>query len=453
MKKILVLGAGRSATTLIHYLNGNAQKEGWSVSVGDADESSLKLKLENLRHIQGHVFNVENPEDRTSLINSHDFVISLLPWTLHVLVAQDCLDLSKHLITASYVTEEIRELAKQARAKGLFFMGELGLDPGIDHMSALQLIHRIRAEGDHITSFHSYAGGLVAEESDTNPWHYKITWNPRNVILAGQGTAQYKADGQYIIRPYNKLFAQAYPISIGTKESYEVYPNRDSLKYIDLYGLHGIPSIMRGTVRIRGFSRAWNALIQLGLTDSMTPLHVEQGFTWKKLIQGIISGDGRMSLEEQCAKYLGLNPGDPVMEQLIWLGIFNDESIGQSGLSAADYLQKLIEDRWKLEPGDRDLVVMEHRIRYVKDGQEWECRSSLEYEGKDSNQTAMADLVGLPLGICAKLFLQGALTLQDEPLPFDPSVYNPIMKDLKETGVHFKEINYLKNNVDEWEVM
>lgn len=453
MKKILVLGAGRSATTLLHFLNKHAPLEQWHVTVADADQQTLIAKLKYYENIIGKALDVQNVSARADLVKSHDFVISLLPWTLHILVAKDCLDLNKHLITASYVTPEIHEIAAAAKKKGLFFMGELGLDPGIDHMSALQLLNKIQKSGGQINSFHSYAGGLIAAESDTNPWHYKITWNPRNVVLAGQGTAQYLEKGHPVFQPYNQLFANARPIDIGGKDHYEVYANRDSLKYRDLYGLHDIPSIMRGTVRYRGFSKAWDALIRLGLTDSTSPLHVSDGFTWAELIRAILPGANDLGLKDRCLQFLDLAKSDPISHQLDWLGIFSDEPIGRSGQTPADYLLALIERKWKLIPGDKDLVVMEHRIQYTIAGKELECRSSLEHTGQDDNYTAMADLVGLPLGMCARLFLRGQLPLPKEPLPFEEDIYSPIMRDLGIEGVHFNESVYTRNDKEDWELI
>ncbi|MCF8237097.1 MAG: saccharopine dehydrogenase NADP-binding domain-containing protein [Saprospiraceae bacterium] len=439
MKKILVFGAGRSATTLIRFLGDHTRKEQWQVTVADASGDLVQQKVDGYPNLDGVVANVTSAKERTALIKNHDFIISMLPWTLHALVAKDCLRLGKHLITASYVNADMRELAAKARKKGLFFMGELGLDPGLDHMSALRLIRQIKASGGHITSFHSYAGGLIAEESDTNPWHYKITWNPRNVILAGQGTAQYRDKGQLRLVPYHHLFGSAMPIAIDGKDRYEVYANRDSLKYISMYGLTGIPSIMRGTVRIRGFCKAWDALVKLGLTDSVTPLGVAESLTWKQLIAGLLPDNPSASVRSLCADYLGLSLDDVVMDQLAWLGLFSDQQIGDRGLAPADYLQNLLTDKWKLEPQDRDLVVMEHRIHFDKGGQSQEIRSSLHHEGSDQDKTAMADLVGLPLAHATRLFLNGQLNEVTLPVPFEPCIAEPILDALAGDGITFNE--------------
>lgn len=449
MRKILVLGAGRSATTLIHYLDTHARSSKWRVTVADSDALVLEAKVKGLRQTEGKLFHVSNPADRARIIGEHDFVISLLPWTLHPLVARECIRQGKHMLTASYVSPAMKSLALKASKKGLFFLGEMGLDPGIDHMSALELIRRIRRKGGDIRSFRSVAGGLVAPGSDDNPWHYKFTWNPRNVVLAGQGISQFREQGQMVLRAYPELFAQAEPVTIGEDDHYEVYPNRDSLHYEKLYDLEGIPSLMRGTVRFRGFCRGWHALIRLGLTEGLTALHTPPGMTWDRFTGAWLSTAAQgVALEEECARFLDIPFQDPVMEQLRWLGIFSDRPLGNSGRTAADHLQTLLEEKWALRPNDRDLVVMEHRIGYGMGKEAIECRAHLRYEGKDVWRTAMADLVGLPLAVTTRLFLKGHLPVPGMPGPFEAGIYEPVLAALKEEGVSFEEI-HISGNGDE----
>lgn len=442
MKKILVLGAGRSATTLIAYLEEHAARGGWQVTVADADAAQLEVKTKGLRHTEGRLFEVGKAAERAALVESHNLVISLLPWTLHTPVARDCLRLRRPLLTASYVNPEMKVLAARARKQGLFFMGELGLDPGLDHMSALMMLREIRQAGGEVTSFHSYAGGLVAEDSDTNPWHYKFTWNPRNVVLAAQGMAQYREEGRAVFQPYPEIFRRAFPVSIGGRDRFEVYANRDSLKYESLYGLEGIPSLLRGTIRVRGFCRAWLALIRLGLTESQSPLAIPPGLTWRRFIAGLLPecpADNRTAAA--LAQYLELAPNDPVMDQLRWLGIMDELPLGEPGRCAADYLQDLLETRWRLAPGDRDLVVMEHRIAYRSEGGMRNRHATLYYEGKDDRRTAMSDLVGLPLAVTAHLLIQGKLPLPAYPAPFEPGIYDPVMATLGRQGITFEEVD------------
>ena len=439
MKKILLLGAGRSASTLIKYLNEEASEMNWQITVVDADLALLERKLSNFTHCIAKSVDIREEASREKLLEGHDFVISLLPWTLHSLVAVDCIRLSRPLLTASYVNEEMRLLSDEAHSKGLFFMGEMGLDPGIDHMSAMVLIDQIRKDGGEIIAFHSYAGGLIAKESDTNPWHYKFTWNPRNIILAGQGTAQFMDRGKLVLQPYPRMFENAFPLEINGDDRYEVYANRDSLPYRQILGLEDIPGILRGTVRVRGFSKAWHALIKLGLTESQTHLMVVDSMQWFQLMDALLPVNHQMSLLERCADFLGLSVNDPVMDQLKWLGIFEDRIIGPPGKALADYLQFLLEDKWQLEEGDKDLVVMEHRITYRKDGTTYQIISTMEYEGKDETYTAMSDLVGLPLGVTCKLFFLGKLPPVTKPIPVEPGIYLPVLELLKHAGVKFND--------------
>lgn len=449
MKRILIFGAGRSSGTLIYYLDSYAKQCSWSVTVADADASALEARCNGTVAIQQSCFSISDARKRQSIIQEHDFVISLLPWTLHSVVASDCLKLNKHLITASYVTPEMKKICERAWKKGLFFMGELGLDPGIDHMSALMLVNKIRKAGGHITGFHSYAGGLVAPESDDNPWRYKFTWNPRNVVLAGQGTAQFLRYGHPVFRPYNRLFQEVHGTSISGDDAYEVYANRDSLSYIHTYGMEGVRDFMRGTVRRRGFCAGWDALIRLGLTESNSPLDVPQGMTWRQFITALLpSFTSDLPLELALARFLSIDTNSEVMHQLKWLGILENNALGVTGKTAADYLQGLLEQKWSLNTNDRDMVVMQHRIWYEQEGIQQAIQSDLTYIGTDARKTAMADLVGLPLAVTTRLFLEGKLPIPKKAIPVQPEIFLPVMTLLEDVGVRFTEhqVPYIRGN-------
>ena len=275
MKSILILGAGRSSTTLINYLIKAAEEHGWMVTVADTDLDIALSKTEHSKNALGVQLDVNDVAKRQDLIRDKNIVVSLLPAFLHPIVAKDCLEFSKHLVTASYLNEDIRSMEQEALAKGLLFMGEMGLDPGIDHMSAMQKINEIKAEGATLSAFYSYTGGLIAPESDDNPWSYKFTWNPRNVVLAGQGTAQYLNTGKIKYIPYNRLFSERKVIQVPELGPYDVYANRDSLPYRKLYGIENIPTILRGTIRANGYCDAWDTLVKIGLTDDSYNLDLE----------------------------------------------------------------------------------------------------------------------------------------------------------------------------------
>lgn len=440
MKRILIFGAGRSSGTLIHYLDSHATQCAWSVTVADADAAALETRCRGTVATQPCCFSISDTAKRQSIIQANDFVISLLPWTLHSIVASDCLKFNKHLITASYVTPEMKKICERGWKKGLFFMGELGLDPGIDHMSALMLVDKIRKAGGRVTGFHSYAGGLVAPESDDNPWRYKFTWNPRNVVLAGQGTAQFLENGHPVFRPYNRLFQEVHGTSISGDDAYEVYANRDSLSYIHIYGMEGIRDFMRGTVRRRGFCAAWDALIRLGLTEGNSSLDIPPGMTWRRFITALLPSSLRdMPLDLALSHFLSIDSDSEVMHQLKWLGILEDNVLGVPGKTAADYLQGLLEQKWALNADDRDMVVMQHRVWYEQDGIQQAVQSDLTYIGTDAWKTAMADLVGLPLAVTTRLFLEGKLPIPKKAIPVQPEIFLPVMTLLEEAGVRFTE--------------
>src|SRR6267154_2952685 len=266
VSSILVLGAGRSSSSLISYLEEESRKFNWSVTVGDVSFAAAReLAIGNGKAIQ---FDIRDVENSRKAIRSADVVISMIPPHLHIQVAALCLQEKKHLLTASYVTDEMKSLDGQAREKNLLFLNECGLDPGIDHMSAMSVIDKIKSEDGKLISFESFTGGLIAPETDPeNPWRYKFTWNPRNVVLAGQGTAKYLQDGKFKYIPYQQLFQRTTPITVPSLGEYEGYANRDSLKYVEVYGLQDCKTVLRGTLRNKGYCSAWNVLAQLGCCD------------------------------------------------------------------------------------------------------------------------------------------------------------------------------------------
>ena len=445
MNHILVIGAGRSATTLIHYLLKQAEQHEWIVTVVDADPDLATQKIGGHPNGRSQGIDILNEKDRKILVDSANVVVSMLPAHLHHIVAHDCLQLGKHLATASYVSPELYDFDEAVRERNLIFMGELGLDPGIDHMSAMQKIHEIQDKGGELTKFRSYTGGLIAPESDDNPWHYKFTWNPRNVVLAGQGTARFLEGGKYKYIPYNQLFRRYRPVDIPDLGLYEAYANRDSLKYRELYGLEEIPTILRGTIRAKGFCDAWNALVQLGLTDDSFLLQEPESMTYKDLLEAIVPGSPG-TVFDQVARFLGENPDSEVMSKLKWLGLFEDQPIPLEKGSPAKALEYLLLEKWKLEPEDKDMIVMQHEFEYKLGDQLYYEQSSLVMKGENFADTAMARLVGLPLGIFVKLVMLGRINVRGVGIPVMPEVYEPVLEELKEYQVVFREKEILLEN-------
>lgn len=498
MKKILLFGAGKSATVLIDYLLRHALSENWTLTLVDANLALAQEKIGNALGGEARSFDVGDAAKRGAAVAESDLVISLLPPALHFLVAQDCLTHGKHLLTASYVDDNMRSLAEGARAKGLLFLCEMGLDPGIDHMSAKKLIDHIHAEGGRITSFYSHCGGLVAPESDNNPWRYKISWNPRNVVLAGKAGAVYRKEGQELQMGYEGLFSEKRFVQVPGYDPLCWYPNRDSLSYIPIYGLDACPTFIRTTLRYPDFIYGWKNIVDLKLTDE-TPAydtdgkslsaffheHLERnGFGgWlqqrmseqfemsKKILEDLMNivelqQEVSEGSEERVEQFMMVSPEGSLQDvdleelktnaaatvamkmhdakltlsQLFFLGLDDKTTLINRGrCSAADVLQFALERKLALQSGDRDLVVMLHEIGYELNGRRYEARSSFALEGSDDHHTAMAKTVGLPLGIAARLLLNGTLKERGLHIPVTPSFYGPVLAELEACDVLFTE--------------
>ena len=364
---ILIIGAGRSSTSLISYLLDNATASGWTVHVGDMDVTLAQEKCGNHPNGVPFAFNALDDNIRAQHIEQADIVISMLPARFHHLVVRDCIRFRTHVITPSYVSQDLKDMEADINAAGITVLNEMGLDPGIDHMSAMQIIDEIREGGGTMTRFESFTGGLVAPESDNNPWGYKFTWNPRNVVLAGQGgAARFIQEGQYKYIPYHELFQRVKPIEVGAHGLFEGYANRDSLGYQEVYGLQGIPTLYRGTLRKAGFSEAWNVFVRLGMTDDSYQVSGLKDMTWRNFINAFLVFADEKTVEEKLRIRYGVT--EEVMSKLAWLGLFDDTPVGLDNGSPAQVLQHLLEQKWSLEPGDKDMIVMWHRFGYELDG-------------------------------------------------------------------------------------
>lgn len=439
MRNILVLGAGRSSSALISHLLETATSGGWMVTVGDVSFGAALEKINNHPRGRAITFDIHAAE-ADDIIRNHDVVISLLPAHLHPMVAGKCLAYKKHMLNASYVSPELKAMDREARDRGVLFLSECGLDPGIDHMSAVQVIDRIRQSGGKIISFESFTGGLIAPDTDPdNPWRYKFTWNPRNVVMAGQGTAKYLSNGKYRYIPYQQLFARTTPVVVEGYGEYEGYANRDSLGYIETYGLKNIRTMLRGTLRNKGFCSAWNVLVQLGCCDDTYQIDGAGTMSHRDFIESFLDDNLGGTAEDKISTHFGLRRDGPELKRLVWSGLFSGEKIGLPGGTPAQILEHILNKKWRLHNDDKDQIVMWHRFRYMQDGREGEIQATLVATGEDSVNTAMAKTVGLPLALAAGLIMNGKIQARGVQIPITSEFYTPILSGLKTLGVELTE--------------
>lgn len=452
LRKILVVGAGKSTSYLLDYLLDKAEGERLHITIGDLHPENISDDVKKHSHCTVVTLDIFKEEQRKDAIEKADIVISMLPARFHIKVAEDCLTYGKHLVTASYVSDELMKLDQQVKEKGLVFMNEIGLDPGIDHMSAMQVIDRIRDKGGKLLLFESFCGGLVAPESDTNLWNYKFTWNPRNVVVAGQGgTAKFIQEGTYKYIPYHKLFRRTEFMNIEGYGKFEAYANRDSLKYREVYGLNDILTLYRGTMRRVGFSKAWNMFVQLGMTDDSYTIENSEGMTYREFVNLFLPYSPTDTVELKLRLYLKIDQDDIMWDKLLELNLFdNTKTITLKNATPAEILQHILEDSWTLGNQDKDMIVMYHKFGYEVDGVKKQIDSNMVALGENRIHTAMAKTVGLPVAMATLLILNQKITTPGVQIPINKEVYGPILEEMKEYGIHFKEhdVNYLGYNPD-----
>jgi len=441
MQQILLIGAGRSSGTLIKYLTDNAKSNDWKLTIADRDFKFLDAEVIDLEGVDSIEFDVTNENKRTELVKMADIVISMLPARMHIDVARDCVKYKKHMVTASYISKEMKALEEEAKRAGVIIINEIGVDPGIDHLSAMKVIDEIRDGGGTLRDFETFTGGLVAPESDNNPWNYKFTWNPRNVVLAGQGgTVKFIQEGTYKYIPYNKVFRRTERINIKGYGKFEGIANRDSLKYREVYGLEDIKTMYRGTLRRPGFCRAWDSFVQIGATDDSYTIANSENMTYREFINLFLPYNPTDSVELKLRHYLNLAHDEiELFEKLEWLDLFKEIPIGLKNATPAQILQKILEQKWTLGADDKDMIVMWHKFVYEKGSELFEKHSSMVVKGDDQTHTAMAKTVGLPVGIAAKMILKGKINEAGIHIPIKKDIYIPVLEELKEYGIDFNE--------------
>ena len=452
MRNILIIGIGKSTSQLVDYLLEHAENEELQITLADKSLEHAKKLAGNHPRATAIALDIFQELQREDAIQNADLIISMLPARFHIKVAENCLKMGKSLVTASYVSEEMQKLDEAVKAKGLVFMNEIGLDPGIDHMSAMQVIDRIRDEGGKLLLFESFTGGLVSPESDTNLWNYKFTWNPRNVVLAGQGgAAEFIQEGTYKYIPYQRLFRRTEFLDVEGYGRFEGYANRNSLKYREIYDLNDVLTLYRGTIRRVGFSRAWNVFVQLGMTDDNYILQDTKTMSYREFTNLFLPYSPTDSVELKLRHNLKIEQDDLLWDKLLELDLFNpSKKLNLKSATPAECLQKILEDQWTLSPNDKDMIVMYHKFGYEIEGEKKQIDATMVIEGKNEVNTAMAKTVGLPVGIAALKILNKKINTPGVQIPIRREVYSPILQELETYGIVFKEYQkpYLGYNPD-----
>ena len=450
MRRILIVGAGRSSSALVRYLLEKSREEQLVVIIADINTENAEKLVGG--HPNGKVkeLDIFDVDSRKKAVAESDIVISMLPARFHLEIARDCIEFGKNLVTASYVSKELKELDSKVKERGLVFMNEVGLDPGIDHMSAMQVIDRIKGSGARMLLFESFTGGLIAPESDDNLWNYKFTWNPRNVVVAGQGgIAKFIQEGKYKYIPYHKLFRRTEFLSIEGYGKFEAYANRDSLNYREVYGLEDALTLFRGTIRRVGFSRAWNIFVQLGMTDDSYVMQGSEDMTYRDFTNSFLTYKPYDSVELKLRHYLKIDQDDVIWDKLLELDLFNDKKkVGLKDATPAQILQKILMDSWALKEDDKDMIVMYHKFGFEKEGKKRQIESSMVVVGEDQTYTAMAKTVGLPVAMACLQILNGRVHTPGVQLPLKKEMYQDVLTELEKHGVRFveKEVEYLGYN-------
>jgi len=450
MRNILIIGAGKSASYLIKYFLDKSVTEHLNITIGDLETSNAKKWIGNHPNANALKLDIFDESAREQAVQNADIVVSMLPARFHIEVAKDCLKFGKHLVTASYVSEEMKVLDWEGKDKNLIFLNDIGLDPGVDHMSAMQVIDRIRAAGGKMLLFESFTGGLMAPESDTNLWNYKFTWNPRNVVLAGQGgAAKFLQENKFKYIPYHRLFRRTEFLEVDGYGRFEAYANRDSLKYQEVYGLADIQTLYRGTIRRVGFSRAWQIFVLLGMTDDSYTIADSENMSYRSFVNSFLPYSPTDSVELKLRYQLKIDQDDIVWEKLEELNIFSDDKkVELKNATPAQILQKILLDSWTLSPEDKDMIVMYHKFGYELNGKKHQIDATMVCTGEDQTFTAMSKTVGLPVAIATLAILNNKIQSYGVQIPTKTELYTAVLNELKDFGIIFneKETEYLGYN-------
>lgn len=442
MKKILVLGAGQSSPFLIKYLIESAEKNSWYVTVADMNYELALSRLNGSQFGNAVEFDVNDEKLRNTLIKNADIVVNFLAPQFQYLIAIDCLQHEKSVITASYENPRVAELHKDAMRKGILILNEMGLDPGIDHMSAMRIINKIRERKGEIHSFISYGSGIPAPDVNPNPLNYCITWNPRNVVMAGEAGAQYMELSKIKLLPHYEVFQRTWTVDVDGVGTLEAYPNRDSLIYLDVFNLKKLHTMIRGTLRYPGWSETWNQIVRLGIPNETLKIPELSKRTYAEFTEMFLPLNANgTKLSTRLANFLGISPTGKIMQNIKWLGLLDDRVIGGNPKTPADVMIKLMSEKMMLPKGGRDMVVLVHEIEaeFPNEKKKEKIISTLVNYGEPNGLTAISKTVGLPAGIAAKLILNGEIPLTGCHIPTHPMIYNKVLPELENFGIKFTE--------------
>lgn len=435
MKKVLVLGAGLVSRPGVHYL---LNQKNIQVTVASRTVSKAEALVKGFPNGKAIQVNVENSDELSKLIKEHDIAISLLPWTHHLIVANLCIEYGKHMVTTSYVSPAMNALDEKVKAKNLLFLNEIGVDPGIDHMSAMKIINEVEAEGGKVLHFYSYCGGLPAPKDNDNPFGYKFSWSPRGVVLASRNSAKYYENGKTVEVESKNLFANPEVEEIEGLGKFEVYPNRDSTPYKELYGLKDALTVKRGTYRNIGWCETLKAIVNLGLVDE-TPVPSIKGSTYKQIMAYVLKAKATENLKELAAKKVGIHVSSKVIERMEWLGLFSDDVIPKAD-NLLDMLSDRMQEKLYFKEGEVDLLLLRHKfIVENKDKSKDLITSTLIDFGIPHGDSSMARTVSLPMAIATSMIADGRIKACGVRIPNTKDIYEPVLAELEKLNIKMVE--------------
>ncbi|MHA1806651.1 MAG: saccharopine dehydrogenase C-terminal domain-containing protein [Candidatus Thorarchaeota archaeon] len=433
MKRVLCLGAGLVARPYVQYLSDH----GYKVVVASRTKEKAEHLIEGCENAEAVKFDIQKDDALLEeLVKDADLVCSLLPYTYHVTAAKVAIREGKHFCTTSYISKEMESLDSEARAAGVLLLNECGVDPGIDHMSAMKIIHDIHNHSGKVVSFTSFTGGLPAPEANNNPFGYKLSWSPRGVLLAGRNDAHFLKDGTEVKIPGNVLFDNYEIMDVPGVGKFEGYPNRDSMSYIDIYGIPEAQTMLRGTLRNLGWCSTLKKIADIGLLDLEE--RDFEGMTYRSLMMEL-SGFDSGNVREVVGKHLGLSIDDPILDRFEWLGLFEDRAIPSGIRTCLDALCHLFEERLQYAPGERDMIVMHHEFIADYGSHKEKITSTLVDYGIPNGDSSMSRTVALPVAIASRMILEGTINMTGVHRPTIPEIYEPILKELTALGISFKD--------------